>query len=80
MEAPSGYLLLTEAAWEGTLLDQEDLSITLTIHNSPGYSLPEAGSDTLAQIPILGAVLVSAAILGQAWCEKRKEVEKGYKK
>lgn len=80
VEAPSGYLLLTEAAWEGTLLDQEDLSITLTIHNSPGYSLPEAGSDTLARLPILGAVLVSAAILGQAWCEKRKEVEKGYKK
>ena len=80
MEAPSGYLLLTEAAWEGTLLDQEDLSITLTVHNSPGYSLPEAGSDTLARLPILGAVLVSAAILGQAWCEKRKEVEKGYKK
>lgn len=80
VEAPSGYLLLTEAAWEGTLLDQEDLSITLTIHNSPGYSLPEAGSDTLARLPILGAVLVSAAILGQAWYEKRKEVEKGYKK
>ena len=80
VEAPSGYLLLTEAAWEGTLLDQEDLSITLTVHNSPGYSLPEAGSDTLARLPILGAVLVSAAILGQAWCEKRKEVEKGYKK
>ena len=80
VEAPSGYLLLTEAAWEGTLLDQEDLSITLTIHNAPGYSLPEAGSDTLARLPILGAVLVSAAILGQAWCEKRKEVEKGYKK
>ena len=80
MEAPSGYLLLTEAAWEGTLLDQEDLSITLTVHNSPGYSLPEAGSDTLARLPFLGAVLVSAAILGQAWCEKRKEVEKGYKK
>lgn len=79
VEAPSGYLLLTEAAWEGTLLDQEDLSITLTVHNSPGYSLPEAGSDTLARLPILGAVLVSAAILGQAWCEKRKEVEKGYK-
>ena len=80
VEAPSGYLLLTEAAWEGTLLDQEDLSITLTVHNSPGYSLPEAGSDTLARLPILGAVLVSAAILGQAWCEKRKGVEKGYKK
>lgn len=80
VEAPSGYLLLTEAAWEGTLLDQEDLSITLTVHNSPGYSLPEAGSDTLARLPILGAVLVSAAILGQAWYEKRKEVEKGYKK
>lgn len=80
VEAPSGYLLLTEAAWEGTLLDEEDLSITLTVHNSPGYSLPEAGSDTLARLPILGAVLVSAAILGQAWCEKRKEVEKGYKK
>ena len=80
VEAPSGYLLLTEAAWEGTLLDQEDLSITLTIHNSPGYSLPEAGSDTLARLPILGAVLVSVAILGQAWYEKRKEVEKGYKK
>lgn len=80
VEAPSGYLLLTGAAWEGTLLDQEDLSITLTVHNSPGYSLPEAGSDTLARLPILGAVLVSAAILGQAWCEKRKEVEKGYKK
>lgn len=79
VEAPSGYLLLMEAAWEGTLLDQEDLSITLTVHNSPGYSLPEAGSDTLARLPILGAVLVSAAILGQAWCEKRKEVEKGYK-
>lgn len=79
VEAPSGYLLLTEAAWEGTLLDQEDLSITLTVHNSPGYSLPEAGSDTLARLPILGAVLVSAAILGQAWCSKRKEVEKGYK-
>ena len=80
VEAPSGYLLLTEAAWEGTLLDQEDLSITLTVHNSPGYSLPEAGSDTLARLPILGAVLVSAAILGQVWCEKRKEVEKEYKK
>ena len=80
VEAPSGYLLLTEAAWEGTLLDREDLSVTLTVHNSPGYSLPEAGSDTLARLPILGAVLVSAAILGQAWCEKRKEVEKGYKK
>lgn len=80
VEAPSGYLLLTEAAWEGTLLDEEGLSITLTVHNSPGYSLPEAGSDTLARLPILGAVLVSAAILGQAWCEKRKEVEKGYKK
>ena len=80
VEAPSGYLLLTGAAWEGTLLDREDLSITLTVHNSPGYSLPEAGSDTLARLPILGAVLVSAAILGQAWCEKRKEVEKGYKK
>ena len=74
VEAPSGYLLLTEAAWEGTLLEQEGLSVTLTVHNSPGYSLPEAGGEGLTALPILGALLIAAGIL--AWRPK-KEGEKG---
>lgn len=74
VEAPSGYLLLTDTAWEGTLLEQEGLSVTLTVHNSPGYSLPEAGGEGLTALPILGALLIAAGIL--AWRPK-KEGEKG---
>lgn len=72
VEAPNGYLLLPDAAWEG-LLPTEDLTVELTVHNSPGYTLPNTGEWGAILLPLAGALLMTAAILGLAGKNKRKE-------
>lgn len=59
MEAPPGYQLLTECAFVGEL-PTEDLTITLTVHNSPGYALPTTGGSGFRWLP-LSALLLALA-------------------
>ena len=57
VEAPNGYLLLPDTAWEGTL-PAEDLTVTLTVRNSPGFALPMTGEFG----PILACIGTTLAV------------------
>lgn len=61
LEAPDGYLLLADTAWEGSL-PVEDLTVTLTVHNSPGYTLPDTGSTAGRLLPFMGLLLFTLAL------------------
>lgn len=64
VEAPEGYILLADYAYEGTL-PVKDLTISLTVHNSKGYILPTTGSVgiPMATGGMLMVLLALAALL-----------------
>lgn len=64
VEAPDGYVLLTKPAFEG-LLPLDDLTVTLTVHNSYGFTFPTAGSNTMQHLALIGTLitLISGAAL-----------------
>ena len=71
VDAPEGHTLLAGTAWEGTL-PAEDLTVTLTVRNSPGFALPMTGEFG----PILACVGAALAVGCIAylipWKRKRK--------
>lgn len=60
VEAPAGYLLLSDRAWQGRLDTQTNLSLELTVHNSPGFLLPNTGTADAAYV-ICGAFFAALA-------------------
>ena len=51
-EAPDGYQLLADCAYEGALPLAENLTVSLTVVNAPVFMLPETGSTNLFRIPL----------------------------
>ncbi len=60
VEAPDGYVLLEGAAFEGKL-PVDDLILTITVHNSPGFTFPTTGSNSLRLLPVFGMLLIGGA-------------------
>lgn len=57
VEAPDGFVLLSDYAFVGEL-PIEDLTVTLTVHNSRGFILPESGKAGFR--PAAGGILAAA--------------------
>ena len=56
VEAPDGYVLLSKPAFEG-LLPVEDLTVTLTVHNSYGFTFPTTGSNAMQRMALIGTLI-----------------------
>lgn len=70
-EAPAGYQLLKDTAWEGKL-PKEDLTVSLRVVNYPTLALPETGSKEMTMVGLsLGVCLAAAS--GIILYLKRKE-------
>ncbi len=51
LETPSGYILLEDAAFEGTL-PGDSLSVALRVVNCHSFTLPQTGSDDMIMLPV----------------------------
>ena len=63
MEAPDGYVLLSEPAFEGKLSEHEFV-YTMTVHNFPGFTLPASGSQGLYLLMVVGFSLTVLSCMG----------------
>ena len=72
LEAPEGYTLLPDIAWEGTL-NADDLTVSLRVVNTHTLILPETGRNALALMP-LWLLLCTAVCMGTVFYLRRKEV------
>lgn len=70
--APPGYLLLTEPVFTGKL-PADTLALAYTVHNAPGFTLPNTGSTSLTAVPAIGLVLFAAAGLAGMWLRRKRE-------
>ena len=62
VEAPEGYVLLSSAAFEGRL-PQGEFVYTMTVHNSPGFTFPTTGTNSLHLCLLTGFALSSLALI-----------------
>lgn len=72
LEAPEGFVLLKDAAFEGEL-PAEDLSIALRVVNSRTFTLPETGSKSLVLMPV-SIALAAAVCMGALFILKKRKV------
>ncbi len=70
-EAPAGFQLLAEAAYEGPL-PAEDRALALTVVNSPAFTLPQTGSRLLSRLPLV-LTLALGACVGLIFLLRRKK-------
>ncbi len=63
IEAPEGYVLLNDIAFEGKLPAYE-YTYELTVHNSPGFSFPSTGKIDLQISVLLGTMITILTISG----------------
>lgn len=61
VEAPEGYVLLSDYAFQGEL-PAEDFTVTLTVVNASTFTLPMTGSNTLARMPIALALCMAVCV------------------
>ena len=74
LEAPDGYSLLTEAAFEGTL-PADDLTVSFRVVNCESFKLPQTGSGSAAFLRIarlLGTILC-VILLTVSYCKERRK-------
>lgn len=71
VEAPEGHTLLAGKAWEGTL-PVEDLTVTLTVRNSPGFTMPMTGACGPILACIGAALVVGCLAYLVPWLRRRK--------
>ncbi len=71
LEAPEGFLLLKDPAFDGEL-PVDDLTVTLRVVNSEAFALPKTGSNSLLLMPI-GIALCAAVCLGTILFLRKKE-------
>ncbi len=57
-KAPDGYILLTEAAYEGQLIG-EDLEVNMRVINGEGFTLPDTGSSEVLFLGLLFTVCIA---------------------
>lgn len=70
LEAPEGFILLKDAAFEGAL-PIDDLEVSLRVVNATQFTLPATGAKSLALMPV-GMLLCAAVCMG-AWIILRKK-------
>ena len=63
LEAPNGYTMLADHAFIGTLEEQYDYELSLTVVNTAAYELPAAGSYGMGVLPPLGILMIGFALL-----------------
>ena len=73
LEAPDGFILLKDAAFEGTL-PIDDLEVSLRVVNAAEFTLPATGSKSLALMPI-SLLLCAAVCMGALIILRKKEVK-----
>ena len=72
VEAPEGFRLLSDTAFEGTL-PEDDLILEIRVINARIFTMPDTGSNSLTLLPLMG-YLIMASILLFLGSVKRKEV------
>ena len=78
VEAPDGYVLLRDRAFEGNLPNYEYV-YEMTVHNSPGFTFPTTGGQGTVLLAVIGATLISASFLFLAYMafdHQRKRVKR----
>ena len=73
LEAPEGFILLKDAAFEGTL-PIDDLEVSLRVVNAAEFTLPATGSKSLVLMPI-SLLLCAAVCMGALIILRKKEVK-----
>ena len=71
--APEGYVLLRDYAYSDFPPEYEYV-YEMTVHNSPGFTFPTTGSNSLQAFTMLGLALVSLALLAAGYYVVRKMV------
>ena len=71
-KAPEGYLLLTETAFEGTLSEDDDLTVELTVVNVRTFQLPETGAKSFLMMS-LSLTLACGLCAVMLYRSKRKD-------
>lgn len=73
-KSPEGYLLLTDAAYEGGIETDKGLTVTLTVVNSPVYELPMTGSagSLLLECSQIFCILMCGAMLAYPLVFRKK--------
>ena len=76
LEAPDGYVLLRDTAYNDMLPEYERV-YTMTVHNSPGFTFPTTGSNSLIFLTVTGATMISMSLLCFFFllcrCKEKKE-------
>ena len=74
LEAPDGYSLLTEAAFEGTL-PADDLTVSFRVVNCESFKLPQTGSGSAAFLRItrLLCVILCVILLTVSYRKERRK-------
>ena len=62
VEAPEGYVLLSDFAFEGELPADNGFEVSRVVYNSQGYTLPASGSNSLMSTALIGAMLLMCAV------------------
>lgn len=70
VDAPEGYVLLSDYAFQGEL-PAEDFTVTLTVVNASTFTLPMTGSNTLALMPIALTLCMAVCVGALLYCRKK---------
>lgn len=77
VEAPEGYVLLSDFAFEGELPADNGFEVSRVVYNSQGYTLPASGSNSLMSTTVIGAMLLMCAVgMGIISVADRKKLDK----
>ncbi len=71
VEAPEGYVLLEDYAYEGQL-PEEDLEVSLRVVNCPGFTLPETGAASAIFLRLGQIACIATCLLLQVAVDKKK--------
>lgn len=71
-KAPDGFQLLAEAAFEGSLPQEKDLRVELTVVNVRVFELPETGSRSMALMPISLALACGLCLTFLIWNKRNR--------
>lgn len=74
-EAPNGFNLLTDSAYEGTLPAEFGAALYVEVVNARTFTLPETGSSALCIINTLSMLTMAAGILASGYVLRKKERE-----
>lgn len=71
-KAPNGFNKLSSAAFEGTVTDMEDYTVSIRVTNSRIFTLPDTGSTSLQTLNIMSMLAMAMGIAISAYCLHKK--------